>query len=263
MKFHFRMLLAVLTLMALAHAADASQPTTETWTIDGVKREALVYAPAPTTSAIKHPLVFAFHGHGGNMQGASQSMDIQSLWPEAIVVYAQGLPGVSPVDPQGTRPGWQEEAGQYSDRDLKLFDAMLATMRQKFSVDDTRVYSTGFSNGATFSYLLWAERGKMLAAIGECAGRLFPSVHLTLPRPLLAIAGKVDQTDPFTLQQQTIETARQENNATGQGQSCGQVCTFYASTTHTPVKTFIHPGGHVYPPWAAAQIVKFFQAHHL
>jgi hypothetical protein len=27
------------------------------------------------------------------------------------------------------------------------------------------------------------------------------------------------------------------------------------------VKTFFHPGAHVYPPWAPAEIVKFFQNH--
>jgi hypothetical protein len=40
-------------------------------------------------------------------------------------------------------------------------------------------------------------------------------------------------------------------------------CTLYASAggNRTPVKTFIHQGAHVYPPWAPLQIVKFFKAH--
>jgi hypothetical protein len=42
---------------------------------------------------------------------------------------------------------------------------------------------------AQFSYLLWAERGKVLAAIGECAGRLWDTEHLTQPRAFLAVAG--------------------------------------------------------------------------
>ena len=29
----------------------------------------------------------------------------------------------------------------------------------------------------------------------------------------------------------------------------------------TPVKTFIHPGGHEYPTWAPAEIVDFFKSH--
>jgi polyhydroxybutyrate depolymerase len=262
MKLKIRTILSLVIIAAAAQAI-AAQGTVRNWTIDGVKREALVFAPKPTTHDIRHPVVFAWHGHGGNMQGTSQQMHIQTVWPEAIVVYAQGLPSESPVDPNGTKPGWQTEAGQNGDRDLKLFDAMLATIKQNHSVDDARIYTTGFSNGGGFSYLLWAERGKTIAAIGEVAGRLFPAEHLTLTRPLLAIAGQADTTDPFALQQQTIEAARQVDNATGNGQGCGQVCTFYASTSQTPVKTFIHPGAHVYPPWAPAEIVKFFKNHHL
>ena len=258
---HCFLIAAVLVIFVSTSVAVATQPQTMTWTIDGVKREALVYSPAPTTSNIKHPLVFAFHGHGGKMQGTSQLMHIQTLWPAAIVVYPQGLPSMSPHDPQGQRPGWQQEAGQNGDRDLKFFDAMLATMQQTYTVDDARIYATGFSNGGAFNYLLWAERGKTLAAIGECAGRLFPAEHLTEARAFLAIAGQADTTDPFALQHQSIEKARQADNATGPGQACGQNCTFYPSTSQTPVKTFIHPGAHVYPPWAPNQIVLFFKNH--
>src|SRR5438094_7300379 len=195
MKLCF-LIVSVLVMLVSAPVAVATQPQTMTWTIDGEKREALVYSPAPTISNIKHPLVFAFHGHGGNMHGASQLMHIQSLWPAAIVVYPQGLPTVSTHDPQGQRAGWQQEAGQNGDRDLKFFDAMLATMKQTYTVDDARIYTTGFSNGGAFSYLLWAERGKILAAVGECAGRLWDSVHLTQPRAFLAIAGRTDTNDP-------------------------------------------------------------------
>jgi polyhydroxybutyrate depolymerase len=155
----------------------------------------------------------------------------------------------------------QTRASPVGNRDLDFFDAMLVTMHQKFTVDDQRVYATGFSNGATFSYLLWAERFKNIAAIGEVAGRLWASEHLTQPRALLAIAGRADTTDPFALQQQTIVAAKQVDNATGSGQSCGQYCTFFPSTSHTPVKTFIHPGAHVYPPRAPGEIVKFFKSH--
>ncbi len=52
-------------------------------------------------------------------------------WPEAIVVYMQGLntPGAL-TDPDGKRPGWQKTFGDQGDRDLKFFDAVLATLRK-------------------------------------------------------------------------------------------------------------------------------------
>ena len=108
-----------------------------------------------------------------------------------------------------------------NDRDLKFFDAMLATMGQKFPIDSARIYATGFSNGAIFSYLLWAERGKVLAAFGICAGRLDPAEHLTLPRSVVVIGGTNDDVVPFADQQQTIQLARQIDNATGPGRRAG------------------------------------------
>ena len=234
------------------------------WRVDGEKRGALVFAPARTPRAIKHPLVFAFHGHGGKMLSFSQMVHIHTIWKEAIVVYPQGLIGRPvPNDPQGLLPAWQIVAnqtdGSVGNKDLHFFDAMLATMKQKFSVDDKRIYSTGFSNGAMFSYLLWAERSNDLAAVAVCSGPLWGSAQLTQARAVLIVAGQAEPT--FSIQQDSIELARIANHATGAGQSCGPICTFYPSTSQTPVKTFIHPGGHEYPLWAPAETVKFFKTH--
>lgn len=258
---------ACIALLLLIVAAPLPAQTTMTWTVDGVQREALVFAPkpVPATAVVPQALIFAFHGHGGNMQAAAQGMHLQTYWPGAIVVYPQGLKTPSQIDPQGNFPGWQVRAGQagLNDRDLKFFDAMLATMKQKFPVNSKSIYATGFSNGAIFSYLLWAERGKELAAFGICAGKLDPAEHLTLPRSVVVIGGTNDQILPFQLQNQTIQLDRQADNATGPGQSCGPICTLYPSTTQTPVVTRIHSGGHIYPPWAGAAIVEFFKLHHL
>jgi polyhydroxybutyrate depolymerase len=266
MNVRLWMVAAAAAMLALpaTSAARTSGGVPMHWTIDGVQRDAIVFAPAAaTTGAAKHPLIFAFHGHGGHPQGTALQMHLQKLWPQAIVVYAQGLNSPGPVDPAGTKPGWQIKAGDSGDRDLKLFDAMLATLKQQYHVDPRRIYTTGFSSGAVFSYLLWAERGKTIAAVGEVAGRLNDTETPPLPRALLAIAGKLDATDPYASQVASIDRARTADHATGAGISCGPICTFYASpgTNKTPVKTLIHPGGHVYPPWAPVQIVRFFKAH--
>lgn len=256
-------LVGLVSVVACATSAAGHQPQGKImhWTIDGVKREALVFPPRANYGSANHPLVIAFHGHGGQMLSTSVLMQIQTLWPEAIVVYPQGLNTPTVHEPAGTMPGWQGKAGESGDRDLRFFDAIVATMKQTFAVNTRRIYATGFSNGAVFSLLLWAERAKTLAAIGEVAGRLDPSETLTSPRPFVAIAGRSDVVAPFAVQNQTIQQARQVNHALGRGGRCGRHCTYYASPF--AVKTFIHPGGHVYPTWASAEIVKFFKTHRL
>jgi polyhydroxybutyrate depolymerase len=239
----------------------SAQLSTFTVSVDGVARQALVYAPAASTNRGKAPVVFFFHGHGGNMQGAANGLHLETFWPEAIVVYMQGLNSRTKIDPQGLRPGWQLEAGQSGDRDLKFFDAALARIREQYPVDDTRIYVAGFSNGATFSYLLWSQRGARLAAIAAVAGRM-PS-RPTEARPLLHIGGTGDQVQSFEFQKQAIDGARQVDGATGAGTPCGPICMLYASTKGAPVMTIIHPGGHIVPPWGPDRIVQFFKQYSL
>ena len=241
----------------------AAQAGVVSWTVYGVKREALVFEPTAKAEGGKVPLVFVFHGHGGNAEGAARNMGLQKAWPEALVVYMQGLPTQSKRDPEGRQNGWQRDGGDQGDRDLKFIDAALAGLRGKYPVDDHRIYATGFSNGAFFTYLLWAERGKTFAALAPCAGLVWPTVHLSLPRPVLHIAGEADDIVPFDAQKKTIELDRQINHAAeGAGVSCGEGCTRYPSSPKgNPVEVALHSGGHIFPPNAAALIVRFFKEH--
>src|ERR1043165_9330197 len=60
------------------------------WKVDGIVREALIYVPS-TAKTNAAPIVFAFHGHGGTMERAARMFGYETEWPEAIVVYMQGL----------------------------------------------------------------------------------------------------------------------------------------------------------------------------
>lgn len=51
------------------------------------------------------PVIFVFHGHGGNMNNAYR-LGIQRHWPEAWVVCPQGLPASTARDPEDKRSGW-------------------------------------------------------------------------------------------------------------------------------------------------------------
>lgn len=230
-----------------------------TWIVDGVQREALVHLP-PATGTNAVPLVFGFHGHGGTAQGAARMLGIERLWPQAAVVYMQGLntPGRL-TDPEGKRPGWQHAPDDQGDRDLKFFDAVLADLRKEIHVDERRIYSTGHSNGGGFTYLLWATRGDAFAAMapsGAAAASRFAG--LLKPKPVLHVAGRNDPLVKFAWQEQTIDLVRKLNGC-GTGEPGGDGLTTYPSPSGTPVLTLLHDGGHGFPREAPAQIVKFFQ----
>lgn len=242
-------------------SALASEPAPTKWTVDGVEREALVYLPS-TSSKAKAPVILAFHGHGGNMHFADRGMAFQNSWPEAIVVYPQGLPTPGIImDFEGKKPGWQREPGQEQDRDLKFVDAILKTLRERYSVDENRIYATGFSNGGLFSYLLLSQRSNVFAAFAPGGAVLLPQVPLTQPRPVFHYGGKSDRLARFEKQQATIDQIRKFNGCSEQGDSCGTNCTVYRSAKGAAVATFIHSDGHIYPPAVTPLIVKFFQDH--
>lgn len=242
----------------------STAPTPRDWTVGGVVRQALVCVPpGATTNAT--PVVFAFHGHSGTMAGAASAFDIHTGWPEALVVYPQGLntPGVL-FDPEGKLSGWQHKVGDQADRDLKFFDAVLATLRQEYRVDDQRIYATGHSNGGFFIYLLWSARGEQLAAVVPTAAFVGPWLGELKPKPVLHVAGQNDPSVKFVWQQETIERLRKLNGC-GEGQPWepGEWCIQYPSKLGTPVVTCIHPGEHGDPPQTSAIIVKFFKEHGL
>ena len=241
---------------------DAALPPRREWQVDGVTREALVHVPdaARTTPA---PVVFVFHGHGGTMRHSAVTFGYHRLWPEAIVVCMQGLntPGIL-TDQQGKLPGWQNTPGDQNDRDLKFFDAVLASLKQDYKVDERRIYSTGHSNGGGFTYILWAKRGDLFAAVAPSSA-VAPKVMNDLqPKPVLHLAGEKDELVKYEWQKLTMERLRKINGC-DDGKEWAKWCTEYASKAGTPVVTYIHPGTHKFPEEASAVIVKFFKEHAL
>ena len=252
--------LAALLSASAALAADTL--ARRQWTVDGVVREALVYAP-PQARTNAAPVVFAFHGHGGSMNNAARVFSYHTRWPEAIVVYMQGLntPGRL-TDPEGKKPGWQSASGDQGDRDLKFFDAVLTSLQQDYQVDAKRLYATGHSNGGGFTYLLWAARGEKYAAFAPSAAAATRTVSQLKPKPVLHVAGENDPLVKFAWQQQTMDGLRKLNQC-GEGQPWEgeKDCTLYPSKLGAPVVTFIYPGTHQFPTAAPAIIVKFFKQH--
>ena len=84
------LLLVALWLATVSTARAADGLARREWTVDGLVREALVYVPSNARTNAR-PVVFAFHGHGGTMNHAARTFALHAHWPEAIVVYPQGL----------------------------------------------------------------------------------------------------------------------------------------------------------------------------
>lgn len=236
------------------------------WTVGGVRRTAVVKLPAETGTAA-FPLVFGWHGHGGTSRGCER-WGLEALWPEAMFVYAQGLPTPGRLtDPEGKRSGWQSELGAMEDRDLQLFDAMLSDLRGAFSIDHHRIYCTGHSNGGGMTYLLAENRPGVFAAIAPSASSKGRRSGAGTPIPVIHILGENDPLVKPEWQRASIEVVKRVNgcgaDATPWGSAGALNALFYDSRNGTPLVVATHRGGHEYPEGAGELIVRFFKGQSL
>ena len=234
----------------------------KTWTVDGVKRTALVRVPAGVSGPLA--VVFGWHGHGGRSTHSAGRWGYAEIDTASILVFPQGLPTVSPlVDKEGRMPGWQTSVTSEGGRDIKLFDTILADLKKQHAVDDRRIYSMGHSNGAAFSYLLWQARPEVLAAIGSVAGSLRGDGKPTSSLPVIHVAGEKDPLVKFTWQQATFAAVKRFNGCSEEGKPWAKEgvleATIYASSKGAPLVTAIHGGGHEYAKGSTELIVRFFK----
>lgn len=229
--------------------------------VDGIEREYLLYLTekAEDSSA----LVFGFHGHGGRMENSARRFQLHKLWPEAVVVYMQGLntPGKL-TDPEGKKPGWQSGAGEQGDRDLKFFDAIYESLDGKF--DPKKVFSMGHSNGGGFTYLLWGERGDKFTAMAPSSAANGKVRGKLKPKPVLHVAGKEDPLVKFEWQKRMIGQLLKLNKCSNKFKPWHEVegmeTRIYESEIGTPVVVVLFTeGGHKFPSEAPGLMVKFFQ----
>lgn len=248
-----------ITLLFGATACFSAELENRNWDVNGVKREALVYLPSGKERA---PLVFVFHGHGGNMRNAARSFKIHQFWPEAAVVYMQGLPTVGRLtDPEGKKNGWNSNPADAANRDLKFFDTVYKSLSAQ--ADTNRVFSTGHSNGGGFTYCLWAARGDRLTAVAPSASPAGRSMKQLKPKPVMHLAGENDALVKYAWQERTMQFLKKLNGCADKGvpwHSAGGLSgALYSSKGGTPLVTLISPGGHKFPKEAPALIVRFFK----
>ncbi|MDB5210042.1 MAG: esterase [Sediminibacterium sp.] len=259
-NFFLRILIAFFCIVFSIATATATEPKIMHWTVGGVEREALVYIPE-TAKRIAAPVVFVFHGHGGNMNKILRGKGIDKLWPEAIIVSPQGLntPGQL-TDPKGELPGWQKAPGDMNDRDLLFFDAMLKTLHEEYKIDDKRIYATGHSNGGGFTYLLLEARNDVLTAAAPSAAAAIRALTRIKPKPMMHIIGEKDPLVKPEWQEATIKGMLKINNCSNDGQAYATDATLYPSSTGNPVIVYKHKGGHIFPQEAVAVVIQFFKA---
>ena len=127
----------------------------QTIDVAGTARAYGLYVPRSYDPARAYPLVFRWHGSGGN--ALSGGLEIESASQEdALIASPSGQHGTWDLSANGT--------------DVQLFDVLLADLEARYCVDRARVFSYGFSMGAALTNLLGCVRGDVLRAVAPVAG---------------------------------------------------------------------------------------------
>jgi polyhydroxybutyrate depolymerase len=170
--------------------------------VGGLKREYLVRVPKSRPAGGTYPVVLLLHGTGGTIVWTQQEARFDPVAERdgVVVVYPQALPPDPSQPPRflANPPAWEDGRvmpGRPLFDDIAFFRALLDDLPSLVAIDPTRIYATGFSNGASMCFRLAAELSDRIAAIAPIAG-YFRQDAIARPVPTLFIIGEVDPMVP-------------------------------------------------------------------
>jgi polyhydroxybutyrate depolymerase len=265
MTAFFRQMIGLLSILLFPIAVFAAGEECKI-AVGTLERTALVFPPSEKyddKAKKSPPLVLCFHGHGGSATSAARSFGMHLAWPEACVVYPQGIPTPGRLtDPEGKQNGWQFEAGSHEDRDLRFFDALLDLCTKKWNINPEQVFVMGHSNGGAFSYLLWSTRFEKITAVAPSAAvghRLIPTLR---PKPCFHAMATNDKLVLSTWQEWMVRKVQRVNQCQKPSTRWSQRAELFAPIdpmNGARVVIYRHDQGHRYPKEVTQEMVRFFQ----
>jgi polyhydroxybutyrate depolymerase len=161
--------------------------------VDGVERSYFLYVPAGHHRSASPALVLVFHGAGGRAQGFARHTGFSAVAEREGFIVAY---------PQGLERRWNDGRGNGTPHDdVGFVRALLDTLQRELGIDPHRIYATGISNGAMFSYRLACDLPEVFAAIAPVAGalpeQLVPTCGHTQPVSVMAFQGTADRLVPY------------------------------------------------------------------
>lgn len=132
--------------------------------VDGQARTYVLVVPDGYDPATPMPLVFGWHGRGGDADTARLYFGLEDAAAgAAIFAYPNGLP----IESMGGQTGWDLAPDGI---DVAFFDAMVQQLSDELCIDTARIHSAGHSFGGYMSNALGCFRPDVLRAIGPVAG---------------------------------------------------------------------------------------------
>lgn len=263
-------LLGVILVLAGCSRVQVNGSSVHTVNVGGRARVYRLYKPAGLSASA--PLVVVLHGATGDARQAERAYGWDQLAESARFVVAY---------PDGVNRAWNVNGGGCCGRpardnvdDIGFVSAAVADIGRNVSIDSSRVYATGMSNGAIMSYTMACNTG-VFAAIGGVAGTQLDPCRSPRPASVMEIHGTSDRLVPYQGGQgssaingpslpdvnafwRNVDRCGTASDATNGGITTS---TAGCADNRSVALVTIDGGGHQWPPFATQTLWEFFAAH--
>jgi polyhydroxybutyrate depolymerase len=178
---------------------DPNDSTLHTITIEGMQpRTYYLRIPSQYSAATSVPLLLALHSRSMNAKTIFADSQILSS-AETLNFIVAGLNGSIYEDASSWNAGnCCTNATTYQENDLLFASTVIDFVTSKYSIDKSRVWAMGHSNGGMMAYRLACDLSDKITAIAVVTGVLVDDTcNPTKPVSTLHIHGNIDPTIPF------------------------------------------------------------------
>jgi polyhydroxybutyrate depolymerase len=216
-------LLACAAACAFNSPAVRAQDREEVVKVNGSARTIQVHLPPEYSKRKRYPVVLVLHGLHGDASLIARISHFNKTADQFgfIVVYPNSREGRWTAAPDEgvrsiggfgrrrtilddmTRPSRPDDVGGRPLNEIPFFNDLLDQIESEYSVDVSRVYATGYSDGAFMDFRLGCEMSDRIAAIATVGAVLPESLAETCSNwswravPLLMINGTDDPEVPY------------------------------------------------------------------
>ena len=168
----------------------------QTLNINGIKRSYHIFVPKNYNPKKAYPVLFAFHGGGGNADNILNMTGFKNYLDEYQFIL---------ITPNGT--GRLKEklltwnagnccgyALENQIDDVSFIDALIEKTANEYNIDRNRIYLTGMSNGAKISYRIACELSHKIAGIAPVVGAMnYEPCYPSKPINVIMFYGTADE----------------------------------------------------------------------
>jgi len=216
--------------------------------VAGNPREYIVALPDNYDATHPYRLVFTWHPGGGTaQQTANNYYGLPQLADDSAIF----------VSPEGINNGWANTGG----RDIAFLDAMLDRFQSELCIDQTRIFSTGFSYGGMMSLAIACGRAEVFRAIAPMSGAFYSGcADGDAPIAMLGFHGTTDTVVPIEdgVSARDVIAERNGCQPAAMAVESGGCLSFQGCSEGHSATWCEFNGGHMPAPQSAPRIWGFF-----